>query len=233
MSQISIETQEPNNDITIEVDPTIIGGGIGLTVSLTLAWLWKYIAQPRIDSMRYNFRRSVATDFKINGKLYLLLEKYKATRVIFYQAHNGETYSSGQHIWKVSISHEALRNGITSTRGWNQSTPSIDFINSRPGLIEKGVCFANVEDSENVLSPKFKNHLIEHGIVSQVTHIARGYNKDEIIGFLEIHWDELETTSRTLEELKQLKTEVNQLSGLLLKKDENLFAPIVDFFWQK
>jgi hypothetical protein len=216
------------------LDPSVTIGGIALSGTLIGSWVWKYFLQPRIDRIMHGFQRTLETDMKILGRLYVLLEKYNAARVIFYQVHNGSSYISGQHQWKVSITHEVLANGISSVKHWSQGEPALDFLKNYPNILEDQVLVLSLSDHSMDGILEFRHRFLNHGIQKIIALVVKGYDKNEIIGFLSIHWNnkDLSLTNST-EDLEMINLEVEKIVGLLLRKNENVVLESVAKLWKK
>lgn len=217
----------------INIDPSLVVGGSALAVSFAGAWFWKYILQPKLASIKHSFRRTLENDMKIQGRLYVLLERLQACRVLLYQAHNGSTYSSGQHQWKVSITHEALANGISSVKHWSQSEPALEFLKNYPELLEKKQEFLSLTDGSMEDLQQLRHRFLNHGTESILTLVVRGYHKDEIIGFISIHWTEAGDLAEKIEDFEEIYLDMDKISGLLLRDDKNPFLGGLDKLWKK
>ena len=217
----------------INIDPSLVFGGSALAVSFAGAWFWKYILQPKLVSIKHSFRRTLENDMKIQGRLYVLLEKLEACRVLLYQAHNGNTYSSGQHQWKVSITHEALANGISSVKHWSQSEPAMEFLKNYPNLLENKDEYLSLTDGSMENLQQLRHRFLNHGTESILTLVVKGYHKDEIIGFVSIHWTDASDLNGKVEDLKDIYLDVDKISGLLLRDDKNPFLGGIDKLWKK
>lgn len=212
----------------INIDPSLVVAGSSLAVSLAGAWIWKHHIVPKLSSMRHSFRRTLENDMKIQSRMYILIDKFKASRVLLYQAHNGSTYSSGQHQWKVSITHEALANGVSSVKHWSQSKPAIEFLKNYPELINLKVVYLNTSDNTMEALTQLKHRYVNNGVYSTLCAVVKGYKEEEIIGFLSIHWNDANYKIEGLENTEEFKTELSKIEGLLLNNDGNPFLAGID-----
>lgn len=62
-------------------------------------------------------KTSIENDARINGMLYVLLDKAKASRVNLYRFHNGEHFSIDSPMFKYTCTHEALDFGVVPDTG--------------------------------------------------------------------------------------------------------------------
>jgi hypothetical protein len=102
-------------------------------------------------------KKDIEKYLRINSLLSILLDNFKADRVSIYQFHNGSDFSLANPIWRVTNTHEVVRDGIT---------PKMDIMANRlvTGLIPvvapliTGECkeFPGVIKIENCESCKFK-----------------------------------------------------------------------------
>lgn len=217
----------------INIDPTLVVGGSGIALSLAGSWFWKYIMQPKLESIKHSFRHTLENDMKIQGRLYVLLDKLRAGRILLYQAHNGSTYSSGQHQWKVSITHEALANGTSSVKHWSQSETAVEFLKNYPNLLEGKESFLSLLDESMNEFQQLRHRFLNHGTDAILTLVVGGYHEDEIIGFLSVHWTEVQHIPEDLKSLNSLKLDIDKISGLLLRDDQNPFLSGLNKLWKK
>jgi len=236
MKQVSlIDPNPPPRQINIDlrgIDPSVALGGLGLTTSFISAWVWKYFISPKLKALQNSFQRTVEVDDKIRGRMYVLLDKYKASRVLLYQAHNGTTYISGQHLWKVTISHEVTSGGVSSVKHWAQGEPYNDFLSNHPKLLDSSGSLLRLSDNSMNELGAFKHRFLNHGVSGILTKVLRGYSDGEIIGFIEFHWADSDCIPPWDTDLENLSLEIEKITGLLLRKDENIFLEMINKLWK-
>ena len=225
-------TEKPGVSI-INIDPSLVVAGVSLTLSFAGAWFWKYILQPKLVAMKHSFRRTLENDIKIQGRLYIILEKVRANRILLYQAHNGSTYSSGQHPWKVSITHEALASGVSSVKHWSQAQPAVEFLKNYMDLLKDKASFLSMSDESMIDLKPLRHKFLNHGTGSILTVVVPGYQTDEIIGFLSIHWPENYEPTEIQKSTVELQVEIDKISGLLLREDSNPFLIGIEKLWKR
>jgi len=93
----------------------IVGSqSLGVLTLLILVWVHKYILQPRLASVKRTLSLPLEVDRSINQMLGNLLEKSNASRVMVAQFHNGQKYYSGYSYEKLTMTHEAVENGVSA-----------------------------------------------------------------------------------------------------------------------
>jgi hypothetical protein len=224
-------TSPAKGDITFTVNAPAIFGAGSVTASLVAAWVWKYLIQPRIEKVKHSFARTVETDHQILGRMYILLEKYKASRVLVYQPHNGITYTSGQHQWKVSNTHEVLERGVSSVKHWVQNEPSSEFMKNYPSLLKEGYCLLTLNSSLED-NPEVRHKFLNHGVKGCLNLTIKGYREDELIAFICIHWNDLDYVPTNIKDLGNLELETDKIRGLLLKDSQNPLIEVVQKLWK-
>jgi hypothetical protein len=229
---VPANTKDPGVSI-INVDPSLVVGGISITVSFMGAWFWKYILQPKLESVKHNFRHTLENDMKIQGRLYILLERLGAGRILLYQAHNGNTYSSGQHQWKVSVTHEALTNGTSSVKHWSQSETANEFLKNYPEILTNKQSFLSLTDGSMSDLQQMRHRFLNHGTEAILTVVVKGYHQDEIIGFISIHWTDKDDVPENVLNIENLHLEIDKISGLLLRIDHNPFLEGLNKLWKR
>jgi hypothetical protein len=231
MTQITtVDPNPPPSHVVIDfvnLDPTMITGGSALALSFVGGYLWKYVFQPRLKAFQNSFQRTVEMDERIVGRLYIMLDKYKASRVLIYQTHNGSVYVSGQHQWKVSITHEVTSSGTSSVKHWSQSEPYDNFLSNHPKLLDTFGSLLKLSDDSMDNLAKFKHRFLNHGIEGILTKVLKDEDQNKIIGFIEIHWNDPDNVPNWDTELQDLSLEINKVLALLLRKDENFFFEVI------
>ena len=225
------ETTSAKGDITFTVNTPAVFGAGSVTASLIAAWVWKYLIQPKIEKVKHSFARTVETDHQILGRMYILLEGYKASRVLIYQPHNGLTYTSGQHQWKVSHTHEVLERGISSVKHWVQNEPSAEFMKSYPDLLKEGFCLLAVNSSLED-NPEVRHKFLNHGVKGCLIVAIKGYKEDELIAFIGLHWNDSDYVPGSVKDLENLDLEIDKIRGLLLKDSQNPLIEAVQKLWK-
>ena len=228
---ISVDPNPPPDQIIIDfpnIDPSVLTGGSALVFSFVGGYLWKYVFQPRLEAFQNSFQRTVKMDERIVGRLYVMLDKYKASRVLIYQTHNGSVYVSGQHQWKVSITHEVTLGGTSSVKHWSQSEPYNNFLSNHPKLLDNSGSFLKLSDHSMDNLAKFKHRFLNHGVEGVLTKVLKDEDQDKIIGFIEIHWNDPDYIPEWDTDLQDISLEINRVLALLLRKDENFFFEVIN-----
>jgi hypothetical protein len=162
-----------------------------------------------------------------------MLEKYNASRVLFYQAHNGTIYNSGQHQWKVSITHEVLAAGVSSVKHWSQNEPSADFITGHPDIVKQKAVLLKLHDPTLEDVPTTKHRFLNHGVVGLLSLVIPSYRDGDLIGFLAIHWMDESHVPAELKDLVGLEDDIEKIRGLFLKSSNNrLFEDLSKILWR-
>lgn len=168
-------------------------------------------------------------DMEIVGKMDYYKELLNADRVLLFEFHNGQHYSSYRSALKMSPSYEVFRAGLESVRERCSNLP----VAVMPKLIQQittegaSVC-KDIEDIKNDMgnSYEFKKTL---GIKSFYDVALR--NEDGVvIGFVAVQWNELMPKDTNPETIKHLAWFLEEKIKELTVADKNIKKRFLGLF---
>lgn len=173
--------------------------------------LKKSVTKKPVDQVNKN---SIKNDARINGMLYVLLDKAKASRVNLYRFHNGEHFSIDSPMFKFTCTHEALDFGVVPDTGVvkrfivsNYSDyilPMFDKTCKLPGVYDVPLCNKrnNNASCKLIKTPirivkfvqaemqysAFKYTMIQQGTDIMYSVLLYKNNKNNPIGIINFHY---------------------------------------------
>ena len=160
-------------------------------------------------------------DMEIVGKMNYYKELLNADRVLLFEFHNGQHYSSYRSALKMSPSYEVFRAGLESVRERCSNLP----VSIMPKLIQQittngeSIC-RDIEDIKDDMgnSYEFKKTL---GIAS-FCDIAIRNKQGDVIGFVAVQWTDIMPDNVDLEEVKHLAWFLEEKVKELVISDKNV-----------
>lgn len=132
---------------------------------------------------------------RITEQLTEIRMNIEAKRVYVFQFHNGDVWTNGSSILRMTCSHESVVQGVSSLMGHCNSV-LISTVQQAVAFLMKfqrgdTPVYAETRDVE---SGYYKNILITSGVEATIQYPL--YRADEIIGYLGADFDDIDTKSR-------------------------------------
>ncbi len=127
-------------------------------------------------------------DIEIEQKMNYYKELLKADRVLLFEFHNGQHYSSYRSALKMSPSYEVFRAGLESIRNECSNLPIAIMPNYLADIINNGYSYcSNIENIKGTMNStySFKQNLGIHAYYDRAVKDEEG----NIIGFVAVEWN--------------------------------------------
>lgn len=131
------------------------------------------------------FEYSLAKHNKIESTLYDLLYAAEADRVYLAQLHNGEITSAKMHMYKVSVSHEVCRPGVSREKDSIKNIQIQDHLKAMNILVRKDIIAV---DDVGGLQPNLTRALLQSLNVSSGLYMAIRDREQTMVGFLALEF---------------------------------------------
>jgi hypothetical protein len=131
------------------------------------------------------FEYSLAKHNKIESTLYDLLYAADADRVYLAQLHNGEITSAKMHMYKVSVSHEVCRPGVSREKDSIKNIQVQDHLKAMNILVRKDIIAV---DDVGGLQPNLTRALLQSLNVSSGLYMAIRDREQTMVGFLALEF---------------------------------------------
>lgn len=142
------EVQQPvDQPIEIVIPEWLENSGFVTMGIALLALANKYVLKPKLSKLSRSLTTSLREDQVIQGQLNQLLGVSGAQRALLLQPHNGEYYTNGGEVFKLSATHEALDLGYTSVQHKLQNVPIglvRDLLNAKETVFCSKTCVSDL-----------------------------------------------------------------------------------------
>lgn len=202
-------------------DSTVVVSGVGLFANLLLKKFER--RKEKADALHLSQQAAkspiieeIDVDDKIYKKLWQALARFNADRVMVYQYHNGDTYFSGRHIKKYTVTHEVVAFNILSNMELYQSKimSGEDHIFVRH-LIENSYIYIPDTTLEEVFV-EAKRAMRHHGQSSGFNGLMKKPEEGNPIGNIYIGFKRTSPLSK--EEINEMMYIVDEIAGILISK---------------
>lgn len=197
-------------------------------VVLAEIFLGIYFCKQYIDKYQKDNKVQIARSIKEQNKIDLHIidkmdyykELLKADRILLFEFHNGQHYSSYRSALKMSASYEVYRASLTSSREKCSNLPIAIMPRFISDITEKGRAYCkNIEDIKHEMgnSYEFKKSI---GIKSFYDLAIRDVCGN-VIGFVAVQWEN-EQEEFDIKELEHLAWHLEEAVKELTKMDHDL-----------
>lgn len=167
-----------------------------------------------------------AIDVEIEQKMNYYKELLKADRVLLFEFHNGQHYSSYRSALKMSPSYEVYRAGLESIRNECSNLPISIMPNYLAEIISEGYSYCpDIEQTKGRMGSTytFKKSLGIHAYYDRAIHNEDG----NIIGFVAVEWNNpipeyIHLQEDFADDLDHLAWYLEESVKKLVKMDQNI-----------
>ena len=212
---------EEGGKIVIPTYDILTSPSFWLGFLLVSGWVWKYLAQPRVDKYRHSLMYTLKLEQLINGVLYKILASQKASRVVLLGCHNGTSFSPDNSLWKVSCISEALSPGIAQTASSLQNIPTVQVKNALKVVIAEG--HIDWVEGQDFLDEFTKILYTNNGVKASRTVTL--FSNETPIGFLAVSWQEEDGFENL--DIPKFDAYVAEVASLLIGKRDNIFTKTI------
>lgn len=158
----------------------------GVWAAAFLIYLFTKIFKKKLPNVE---RESKEVDNPIYDRLYELLFSYNAFRAYILQWHNGTKYYSGQHIQRMTMSHERNRPGFKSIKTEHDSIQIPVEIHEAMRDMKRGVYYCENRDLIIDSKPDLYNWMRTNGASALIYFTLVDTKTREPIGLLGLNFN--------------------------------------------
>lgn len=158
----------------------------GVVVGAAIMYIVSKLFKKKLPNIE---KESKEVDSPIYDRLYELLFSYNAFRAYILQWHNGTKYYSGQHIQRMTMSHERNRPGFRSIKMEHDSIQIPVEIHEAMRDMKRGVYYCQNRDTIMDSKPDLYNWMRTNGAASLVYFTLVDTKTREPIGLLGLNFN--------------------------------------------